>query len=88
MDGPEMLIKEYGLSGWENDTYNGLDETRKYSPRKAISYRGLIRTTAVRKYGVKLNGDAEQQISADCGRHVEETTEQQVSPELAPEPEM
>lgn len=88
MDGPEMLIKEYKLDKWKDDTYNGLDEARKYTPRKAISYRGLIRTTAVRKYGIKLNGGAEQQIAADCGRHVEETAEQQVSPELAPEPEM
>lgn len=88
MDGPEMLIKEYKLDKWKDDTYNGLDEARKYTPRKAISYRGLIRTTAVRKYSIKLNGGAGQQATADCDRHIEATAGQQVSSELAPEPEM
>lgn len=81
MDDTEMLIKRYKLTKWMNDTYTGLDETKKYTPRKAVSYRGLIRTTAMRKYGIKLDESTDRQTAAAPDLHAGAAAEPQASPE-------
>ena len=44
MDKPEILIKQYKVQGWGDETYHGGDETRKLIPSPTRNrFRGLMR---------------------------------------------
>lgn len=44
MDKPEILIKQYKVQGWGDETYHGGDETRKLIPSPTKTrFRGLMR---------------------------------------------
>lgn len=44
MDKPEILIKQYKVSGWGDETYHGGDESRKLIPSPTKTrFRGLLR---------------------------------------------
>lgn len=47
MDRYEPLIIDYELKSWMNSTYKGPDPFQIASPRKAASYRGLLRNIGV-----------------------------------------
>ena len=52
MDKPEMLIKQYKIQGWSDDTYHGGDEARKLIPSTTKKrFRGLMRFERALKDG-------------------------------------
>lgn len=52
MDKPEMLIKQYKMQGWSDDTYHGGDEARKLIPSTTKKrFRGLMRFERALKDG-------------------------------------
>lgn len=52
MDKPEMLIKQYKVQGWGDETYHGGDETRKLIPSPTKTrFRGLMRFERALKDG-------------------------------------
>ena len=52
MDKPEMLIKQYRVQGWCDETYHGGDETRKLIPSPTKTrFRGLMRFERALKDG-------------------------------------
>lgn len=52
MDKPEMLIRQYRVQGWGDETYHGGDETRKLIPSPTKTrFRGLMRFERALKDG-------------------------------------
>ena len=45
MSGPEPMIIEFGLTGWQNPDYSGDDPDIVARPKLAASYPGICRIT-------------------------------------------